>query len=78
MVWRLLAVDHHNVQAVLHLLLLLASISMFTRGPDRGGRVVDLAPGERVVWILQVERSDGVEVEVELAIITSVQNRTAL
>ena len=73
MVWRLLAVDHHVV-----LLLLLASISMLPHGPDRGGRVVDLTPGERVVWLLEVERSDGVEVEVELTIITSVQNRTAL
>ena len=70
MVWRLLAVDS---QAVPHLVLLL-----LPRGPDRGGRVVDLTPGERVVWVLQVERSDCVQVEVELAVITSVQNRTAL
>ena len=71
MVWRLLAVDP---QAVLHLLLLLPLLL----GPNWGGWVVDLTPGERVVWVLQVERSDCVQVEVELAIITSVQNRTAL
>ena len=71
-VMRLLAVDHH----VLHLLLLASTV--LPCGPDRCGRLVDLAPGERVVWVLQVERSDGVQVEVELAVITSVQNRTAL
>ena len=47
-VMRLLAVDHH----VLHLLLLASTV--LPCGPDRGRRLVDLAPGERVVWILQV------------------------
>ena len=43
---------------------------------DSGGLVVDLTPGQRVV--LKLQRSDGVEVEVELTIIASVEHRAAL
>ena len=67
MVRNLLALDDH-VQTVHHLLL---------GGPHWGGGLVDLTPGQRVVCV-NVERSDGVQVEVELTVITSVQNRTAL
>ena len=43
----------------------------------RRGLIVDLAPGERVVSF-QLEGLDGVQVEVELPVVTPVQDWAAL